>query len=459
VSVIAFGIAWWLGLYLLARDHTKPTLRRAGIGLLGYGLALATDELRPFGDDLAGRLAAAGHAVLLCVPAVLWTGVLIALLPDKPGADRWWRRAMLPAALLVAAASPFVADAGAAVVLLPLFWALGLLLRHRVEIRPDVAFGATVVALLLFGLSAAVILTGLDLLPRPILLASIGLDLALLGVCVAVFDAFDEGEAIRRDMLWSLTVAGGTAVLFGSQVALAMLRNDSLAPLLYGVVAAAIAVQVLARPINALADRFAFRSAPALRRSRTELREVAAALPRRDDSLQLADLDDAEFVRLTRRALSHYGDLGKLVSSPLTALPVIDTRLAARGAPDAPLERATELKALLLETITRLKPRDGEFGTSEEWRHYNALYFYYVVGVRPYSVRTKLTELDPVGRRALAWFADHVPERTLHNWQAAAARIVATELRMAAVGSELRGVGSAPRTTVADVNRRSKETT
>lgn len=429
LSVIAFGVAWWLGLYLLARDPAKPTLRRAGIGLLGYGLALATDGLRPFGDDLGGRLLAAGHAVALSLPAVLWTGVIVALLPDRPVADLWWRRAVLPATLLLAAASPFVSDAGAVVVVAPLFWAIGLLLRHRADVRPDGVFGLLVVALLMFGLTSALVLVGLEVGPRALLLAGIGVDLALLGVCVAVFDAFDEGEAIRRDMLWSALVAGGTAVLFGSQVALAMLLTESLSLLLYGVVAAAIAVQVLARPINTLADRFAFRSKPELRRSRTELREVADALPRRDDTVALADLEEAEFVRLTRRALSHYGDLGKLVSSPLAALPAIDARLTARGAPDAPIERATELKALLLETITRLKPRDGEFGTSEEWRHYNALYFYYVVGVRPYSVRTKLTELDPVARRALAWFADHVPERTLHNWQAAAAKIIAAELR------------------------------
>jgi hypothetical protein len=35
ISVVAFGFAWWLGLYLLARDAAKPTLRRAGLGLLG----------------------------------------------------------------------------------------------------------------------------------------------------------------------------------------------------------------------------------------------------------------------------------------------------------------------------------------------------------------------------------------------------------------------------------------
>jgi hypothetical protein len=413
ISVFAFGFAWWLGLYLLARDPAKPTLRRAGIGLLGYALALATADLGP----------PVLHAVLLSLPSVFWTGVIVALLGR---ADAVWRWFVLPATLVLAAVGPFVGDWAAAVVVLPLFWALGLLVRHHAEVR-----GARFTALLMFGLAGSLVLLGF--LPddaRFLLLAGIGVDLVLLGGCVAVLDAFDEGEAIRRDMLWSLLVAGGVAVLFGSQVALAALLIDRpLDLLVHGVVGAAIAVQVLARPINALADRFAFRGAPELRHERSELREVAAALPRRAE-VTLAEFDEAEFARLTRRALSHYGDLGKLASSPLTTLPAITTRLAAREVPDAPLARATELKALLLDTITQLKPADGDFGTSEEWRHYNALYFYYVVGVRPYSVRTKVTELDPVARRALAWFADQVPERTLHNWQAAAAKIVADELRL-----------------------------
>lgn len=417
-TVVAFGFAWWLGLYLLARDPRKPTLRRAGAGLLCYGLALAADE--PFIDDRV-------HTVLLCLPAVLWTGVLLSLLPEPGTHDRVWLRWVLPAALVCAVAGAFVPVLAVSVVL-PLFWALGLLLTHRA--RLGAGGGVLVAALLMFGLASGLVLLGyVDGTPRVLLLAGIGLDLLLLGGCVAVLDAFAEGETIRRDMLWSLAIAGGVAVLFGSQVALAQLIVDrSLALLLYGVVAAAITVQVLARPINALADRFAFRDAPELRQERTDLRDVAAALPRRAPA-PLFGLDDAEFVRLTRRALSHYGDLGKLASSPLAALPAIDDRLAAIGIPDAPLARARELKSLLLETITRLKPSDGEFGTSEEWRHYNALYFYYVVGVRPYSVRTKVTALDPVARKALAWFTDHVPERTLHNWQAAAAKIVAAELR------------------------------
>jgi hypothetical protein len=135
-------------------------------------------------------------------------------------------------------------------------------------------------------------------------------------------------------------------------------------------------------------------------------------------------------VRLTRRALGHYGDLSKLVASPLTALPVIDERLAARGAPDQPIERANELKAVLAEGISRLKPRDGgDFGTTEEWRYYNSLYFPYVVGVRAYAQNATASGLDPIARQAWHWFVTEVPQRSLHNWQNAAARLIAADLR------------------------------
>src|SRR6476646_5423568 len=103
---------------------------------------------------------------------------------------------------------------------------------------------------------------------------------------------------------------------------------------------------------------------------------------------------------------------------------------AARGAPDQPLERANELKALLADRIARLKPRDGgDFGTTEQWRHYNALYFPYVVGVRAYAQNATAAGLDPVARQAWQWFVTEVPQRSLHNWQNAAARLIAADLR------------------------------
>ncbi|GAB2984204.1 hypothetical protein [Saccharothrix stipae] len=381
VSVATFGLAWWLGLYLLLRDPRKHLLQRASIGLLAYALVIVL-PLPP---------------MALAVPAVAWTGVVVCWLPVRY--DRWWRYSALP--LLAAAYFAPV------VVLIPLAAALVLCLRVRRAL-----LGA---ATILFGLSCALLL--LDVLPEPLVIASAGVDLLVFGVVVAVADAFDEGEAIRADMVRSLLTSAGLAAVFGGQVALFL--DDRLVPLLYGTVAAAIAVQVLANPLALLVDKVAV---PDVARERAELRDAAEALPRR------AALDPGEFVKLTRRALSHYGDLGKLVASPLTELPVIDARLAARGASDQPLERAAELKSLLLESICRLKPRDGDFGTSDEWRHYNALYFYYVAGIRPYSRRTKREDLDPTARRALAWFVNQVPERTLHNWQNAGARLVAEDL-------------------------------
>ncbi|MDQ2628408.1 MAG: hypothetical protein M3Y90_15620, partial [Actinomycetota bacterium] len=178
-----------------------------------------------------------------------------------------------------------------------------------------------------------------------------------------------------------------------------------------------------------LLDRVAFWNSPALRADRAALRDTEAALPLRKQN-PLEDVDEDTFVRLTRRALAHYGDLSKLVASPLTALPTIDERLAARGAPDAPLERANELKALLADRIAALKPRDGgEFGTTEEWRYYNALYFPYVVGVRAYAQNATAAGLDPTARQAWQWLVTEVPQRSLHNWQNAGARVIAADLR------------------------------
>jgi hypothetical protein len=178
-----------------------------------------------------------------------------------------------------------------------------------------------------------------------------------------------------------------------------------------------------------------FARAPRLQQARAEQRAVEMVLPRVDEALDLARLDDEEFARLTRRALSHYGDLPRLASNPLTRLPAIDARLTARGAADQPLERALELKHLLAESIARLKPRgQGDFGSSDEWRYYNALYFPYVAGLKPYSRRAEQSPADAAAREALAWLRQSVPERTLYNWQTAAARLVAQDLRAAPPG-------------------------
>ncbi|MGB3230246.1 MAG: hypothetical protein WBB57_05025, partial [Mycobacterium sp.] len=298
--------------------------------------------------------------------------------------------------------------------------------------QPGPVVGFAVVATLFFVLGNAILVIPLGLLPSWLALASIGCDVALLGVAVAISDAFDEGHALRDDMLRSFVGTVVVAVLFGGQLLIGLAvtgPTTTLAVLLFSSLAVAIAINVLADPFAGLLDRLAFSRSPALRADRAALRSTESALPLRSAN-PLQDMDEDTFVRVTRRALGHYGDLSKLVASPLTALPAIDERLAARGAPDQPLERANELRALLAERIAGLKPRDGaDFGTTEQWRHYNSLYFPYVAGVRAYAQNATAAGLDPVARQAWHWLVADVPQRSLHNWQNAAARVIATDLR------------------------------
>jgi len=449
LSAVVFTLSGWLGLYLLARDPRKPVLVLAAIGLCGFALVVALDAV---------RLTSVAHAHLLsqveiylaAVPSVAWFAVLVEL--SRPW-DGW--RARTGELMLVCgvAAVTLVGAAMAGSVDGPLragHWVmfaviststLGAMVAAVRQPAPSVpvgrsGLGLVIVATLFFALSNAILIIPLGLVPSWLALASTGFDVLALGVAVALWDAFDEGQALRADMLRSFAGCSAVALLFGGQalIGLAVTRHEptaqmALTVLMFTTLAIAIAVQVLADPLAGVLDRMAFSKSPALRADRAALRHAGAALPLRSAD-PLVDIDDDTFARLTRRALGHYGDLTKLVASPLTALPVIDERLAARGAPDHPVERANELKAVLADGIARLKPRDGgDFGTTEQWRYYNSLYFPYVVGVRAYAQNATAAGLDPTARQAWQWLVTEVPQRSLHNWQNAAARLIAADLR------------------------------
>ncbi|HMB24514.1 MAG TPA: hypothetical protein VKP08_16840, partial [Anaerolineales bacterium] len=175
-------------------------------------------------------------------------------------------------------------------------------------------------------------------------------------------------------------------------------------------------------------DRLAFARFQPVREARHRLITESAILSRKDPQIDLAALNEEERARLTRRALSHFGNLTRLASSPLTQLPAIERRLKTRQVSDTTLERAAELKSLLTESILKLKPQTGkEFDTTDEWRFYNALFVPYVKGLRPYS-RNQEKGWAAFEKEAAQWFQAFVPERTLHNWQNAAARLIANEL-------------------------------
>jgi hypothetical protein len=447
LSAVVFALSGWLGLYLLSRDPRKPVLVLAAIGLCGFALVVALDAVRTATPlHAAAGLLSRIEIYLVAVPSVAWFAVLVEL--SRPG-DRW--RARTRELLLVAAVAALTLFgavlAGSvegplrpghwlmfAVISVSTLAAMAVALRR--PRRPRRAVGLAVVATLFFALGNAILIIPLGLVPSWVALTSTSFDVLSLGVAVALWDAFDEGQALRADMLRSFAGSVVVAALFGGQVliGLALTRSEpaaqaALTVLLFTIVAIALAVQVLADPLAGVLDRVAFSKSPVLQADRAALRHTGAALPLRSVD-PLHHVDDESFARLTRRALGHYGDLTKLVASPLTALPVIDERLATRGAPDHPVERANELKAVLADGISRLKPRDGgDFGTTEEWRYYNSLYFPYVVGVRAYAQNATASGLDPTARQAWQWFVTEVPQRSLHNWQNAAARLIAADLR------------------------------
>ena len=439
LSAVVFALSWWLGLYLLARDPRKPVLVLAAAGLASFAAVVALDAVRTVtGSELLGRI----EVFLVVAPGIFWFAVLVEL--SRP-IDTWRSRvgeiacvcgvaviALGGAALAGSVDGPLRAGHWLmfAAVSLPSLAAMVTTMLRPAQPVPVVRF--VLVATLFFALGNAILVIPLGLLPSGLALASTGFDVALLGVAVALWDAFDEGQALKADMARSFVGTAAVATVFGGQAVIGLaVAGESAQPaltvLLFTSLALAIAINVLADPLAGVLDRLTF--SPALRADRATLRGTEAALPLRSDN-PLDELDDDTFARLTRRALGHYGDLSKLVASPLTQLPVIDARLAARGAADQPVERANELRALLAEHIARLKPRDGgEFGTTEQWRHYNALYFPYVVGVRAYAQNATAAGLDPVARQAWQWFVTEVPQRSLHNWQNAAARLIAADLR------------------------------
>ena len=453
-TVPVFGLALWLGLYLLARDPRSPRLRWTGLGLVAYALALGCGAFAGAAPPGTAETLARLRWPLQIVPALCWAGALLDLVPEETDhrarLARLWRVAT-PGLVLLVGAAAFATDllvgvrgaspggrgapvAVALAVSVPLLAAIGLVRSGSRSSTAGVAAGGAALFGLFLALSTGLLVVGAGRVPLLPALLLVGVDIVALGLALARFDALEQGETLLPDMLRSFDAAALAALLFGGQVALAMaLGGGPTAPLLallLGTVAAAVASTTFAGRLGALLDRFAFERRPGLSDARAELRAAAEALARLDPAFDPAAVDEAEFARLTRRALSHFGDLPRLAASPLTRLPAVDHRLAARGAPDDALERAVELKALLAESVARLRPRTGErFGTAAEWRHYNALHFPYVVGLKPYGRRAAVPPTDPAARAALDWFRDTVPERTLHNWQTAAARLVARDLR------------------------------
>ena len=394
LEIITFGLAFWLGLYLISRNARDVRLWLAGIGLVAYAGILASSTISIYTPE--GTIPLVRQPLWLLVPVTCWIALLLYLIKQDE--------------------TP-------------------LLTRLHHHPRPVVVI---IISTIFFGLGFSTLFFSFAWLPRSWIMLGIGVDLILLGLAIAVLDATDEGEQLLPHFFRAFDYAFFTALLFGGQVALVMVFSTGITfpmlVLLYTTISAAIFLQIFANPFQEGLDSLAFFAFPRIRQTRAALRQSAEVETRRNTDSDLFHMDETEFSRLTRRALSYMGNLPKLARSPLMQLPAVQIRLSDNGHATNTLEQASALKVVLTDSILRLKPPNkGDFDTTDEWRHYNALYFPYVLGLKPYSRRGNFYEgkmgTATAVAQALQWFQQEVPQRTLYNWQNAAAKLVAQDLR------------------------------
>jgi hypothetical protein len=458
IQILTYSFALWLGLYLLARDFTNRQLRLTGFGLIVYALGLVCQIFNEYGTlaNLPDALPSICQ-LLFIAPALLWTGAIINLMPDESSLRNRlasiWLWFQIPMAVLLFLIGSIISPTSqitidhpidflfVIVILVPLLVAFVLLVRISTTVSPKNFWGLLITALILFTLSTAFLLIPIDWIPRQLLVFSMGFDLILLGLVIAIMDAFAQGEAFLPDLIRSFSFTSLTVISYGGFVTLVIAFATGLTtPMLalqIVIITIAIASQTVNNPFHSLLERLIFARSPQLRKERAELRAAVNSIPKIDDRFNTNTISEDDFVRLTRRALSYYSNLPRLATNPLTRLPMIEKRLNARKISPTSLTRATELKEILTEAIFQLKPRaEGSYGTSEEWRFFNSLYYPYLVGLKPYSRRADFHELAQEERIVLEWFRAQVPERTLYNWQKAAAKLIAQYIReMAETGS------------------------
>lgn len=403
MELFFFGFTLWLGAYLLARSTQKRTVQFTGWGLLAYALALGIYIVF---DQF--------FFIILLVPALLWIGAALHLLPEENVQRivyiRIWAMTAIPLAILTQINAWF-----SILIVLALIVCAGMVARLALQSKYKNTYALLFVIALFVTLSSGLLILPLNWIQVDWGFGLLGVDLLILGVLIIMVDAFDEGETIRAHLVRSLV---SNVYYAGTLLLIASFFNPT-PPLLVTLLTFGIFTQTFSNTIQKGLDSLTL---PArINNERETLRQTADALPLLS-TLEPASVNEEQFTRLTRRALSHLGDLPKLATSPLVNLP------AVQGT--NPLDRAHSLKSLLTQSIQKLKPQnESQFGTSDAWRYYNAIYFPYVLGLKPYTRRADFDLLDEHSRAALEWFQTSVPERTLHNWQNTAAKLIAEDIR------------------------------
>jgi hypothetical protein len=419
IAVPAFALTWWLACYLVGRDPARAAGRRAAAALIAYAAGVVAWTVAPGGTTAE---------VLLAAPALFWAGSAVALLPAFVPERRQIERGWLVISAAFVLITILLPSSGRLIVLAPLVGGLSLLWRFRDQVEPRLTPLALSLVAMLWGAALVLLLGPADLGAPWLAIAAMGLDLLVLGYLVAVAEAVDVGERLRPDLSRSLVAAVGGLLLAGGPIILTMFVTSSrmVAVFQYAVIGVVMTAIGLGGPMHRLLDRVAFWSDERLRDDRHALFLLGEALPRRRERSRMIATPQTDFQRFVHQALSSFGDTGRLMRSPLVDLPAVDRRLV-KSPPGQPLARAHELRNVLQEAVAGLRPT-GPFSTDEGWRHYNAIYFCLLLGLRPYARRPSLDGLDPEARRTIEWIRQYVPRHLLRRWQSEGAARVARDL-------------------------------
>jgi hypothetical protein len=212
LSAMVFTLSAWLGLYLAARDPRKPVLALAAIGLCGFALVVGLDAVRTASPAYA-QVLSRFEIYLAAIPGVAWFAVLVELSRPSDGWRSRTREVLLVAGVAALTLLGAILAGSVDGPLRPGHWLMfavisvstlgaGAVALRRPR-RPRPAVGLAITATLFFALANAILIIPLGLVPSWVALASTSCDVLGLGVAVALWDAFDEGHALRPDMLRS----------------------------------------------------------------------------------------------------------------------------------------------------------------------------------------------------------------------------------------------------------------
>jgi len=165
-----FGFTLWIGSYLLARQSQKITVQLTGWGLLAYALALAIQIL--FDQSIL---------VILLIPAMLWIGAALHLLPEENPLRqifiRTWAVTSIPVAILTLVNAWFAAVIGLALVI-----CAGMVAQMAARSQFKNTFALLGVIGLFVTLSVGLLILPLNWIPTSWGMVLLGFDLVLLGI-------------------------------------------------------------------------------------------------------------------------------------------------------------------------------------------------------------------------------------------------------------------------------------